>query len=173
VAGGFSFAPPSLPSDSKTLLEMITALWRSLSDWVARKLPLSLQDEAKSLEVASAEATKAFEEIHRVTNERLGQALRIQQALARGAPEAEVQALQQKYREASEQGNADLKPFLELLSDPEAGAALLPDDPFCQGQLTKAALVPQLRRRRRLKRAGTLLTGLAFLPLPELLLSLC
>jgi hypothetical protein len=100
-----------------------SALLRTLGARLAQNLSSGgwpgFQNRGESLEVEPAEAAQAFDEIKRITNERLRQALRIQQALERGAPEEEVQAERRKYLEALDGWNAALKPPLAFLTDAE------------------------------------------------------
>jgi hypothetical protein len=145
----------------------IARFFQSINAWIARKPLVSLRQNDESFKEDAAAAVEALAQLHRIAQERLAQALPIQQAVARGAPVAEVRALQQKYLEACERWDAELKPLLEALSDPETGVNPLLDDPSCVGQLTEASLVNWLRRRRRLNAAAKLWGCAPLLPLSE------
>jgi hypothetical protein len=126
---------------------MMAALFRILDGGLDQKLLSSWSGPQN--QGGPEEAAPAFDEIKRILSERLGQALRIQQALERGVPEQEVQAEGQKYLEALEGWNAALKSLFALITDAEPGVALLPDALFCRGYIGNAAMFDQLRRRRR------------------------
>jgi hypothetical protein len=133
------------------MITTVTTLWRSLLDRAAWNAPAGLQEEGKTFADSAAEAAKALETIHCIMKERLVHAAQLHQAMERQAPEAEIHALQQRYREAVEDGNAELSFLLERLNVTKAGVAPASDDPSGQGHLTEAALA---RRLQRLKAAG-------------------
>jgi hypothetical protein len=124
---------------------MMAAFFQILAGGWSRKLVSSSSGPQNPVE--PGEAAPAFDEIKRILNERLVQALRIQQALESGAPEEEVQDERQKYLEALEGWNAALKPLLALIIGAGPGVALLSDVFFCQGYIANAAMFDQLRRR--------------------------
>jgi hypothetical protein len=105
---------------------MITTLWREVSDQVAGKVPPDRNWVGFST-LSSLEATKTLDGIRPVMNERLRQAIRIQEAIVRGATANEVRAEQQRYLESLPEWNAALQEQVLRISRAKFEFLLLPD----------------------------------------------